>query len=232
MLHYSRWQTAAILGVAMLVSLAAVPNVLPASARAALPNWAQRTFVLGYDLQGGEYTQFEVDAENMRQHVLQETRDEMRGLLRWHRVHFTGLVIRNDGVEAWIREPADMPRVVEAFNNLVRPIDPAPPASDRRMLLTRHVDGRPGIWASRNAEPVPSGYHLDIADRMVRLTPTDAVLRQRVAQARRANEAAIRERLRFMGAEKLVAVSAVGADRIVVDAPYSEVIERFRALRF
>lgn len=231
MRHTSRWQTAAILGVTLLVSLAAVPNVLPASTLERLPAWAQRTFVLGYDLQGGEYVQFEVDAENMRQQVLQDTRDEMRGLLRRHRVGFAGLVIRNDGVEAWIREPADMPRVVEAFNHLVRPLDPAPLASNRQRSLTRHPDGRPSFWASGNAAPPPPGYRLDIADRMVRLAPTDAMLRQRVVQARRANEALIRDRLRFMGAEKLVAVSSVGADRIVIDAPYG-VLEGFRRVQF
>ncbi len=231
MRHYSRWQTAAILGVTLLVSLAAVPNVLPASALERLPAWAQRTFVLGYDLQGGEYVQFEVDRIDVRLQVLQQTRDEMRSLLRQHRIGFTGLVIRNDGVETWIREPADMPRVLEAFNDLVRPLDPVPPASERRGLLTRHVDGRPGVWATRNAEPAPPGYHLDIADRMVRLTPTDAVHRQRVRQARDHNLEVITQRVREVGAQKLITLAPAGTDRIVLDARVGA-LEGFRRIQF
>jgi preprotein translocase subunit SecD len=231
MLHYSRWQTAAILGVAMLVSLAAVPNVLPASARAALPAWAQRTFVLGYDLLGGEHVQFSIDANDVRQQVLETTRDEVRNLLRYHRVSFTGLAIRNDGVEVWIREAADMPLVADAFEKLVRPLDPAPLMSDRQALLIRHTDGRPSIWAGRDAYLPSSDYRLDIADRMVRLSPTEDLFRRRVRQSRDHVLALVTRRLRELDGEKLVTLSARGEDRIVLDARVGA-LEGFRRVRF
>src|ERR1700754_563325 len=119
--HYSRWKTASILGVTVLVCLAAVPSALPASAFAQLPAWAQRKFVLGYDLAGGSRIQFEVDrAFIYRQHV-ERLRDEMRHLLRDHRIPYAGLAIREGGAEVTIREDADMARAVQVFGEYARP---------------------------------------------------------------------------------------------------------------
>src|SRR5262245_42416113 len=99
MLMYSRWQTAAILGVAAFFCLAAVPNVLPARALAALPSWAQRTVPLGYDLQGGTYVQLQVDADDVRRQKVEALRDDVRKILRDTRIGYTGLAARSDGVD-------------------------------------------------------------------------------------------------------------------------------------
>jgi preprotein translocase subunit SecD len=217
MRHYSRWQTAAILGVTLLVSLAAVPNVLPTSTFDRLPPWAKRTFELGYDLQGGTYLQFEVDRNDTRNQVLENARETMRNVLRQHRIPFSGLTIRNGGVEAWIPEPEHMPRAIAAFEQLVAPLPAPAPTNERRALLVRHVDGRPSVWARPGTSPPPPQFKLDIADRIVRLTVNDAVYVERERQARDQAVNFITQRVYELGAGKLVFVSPSGTDRIVFD---------------
>ena len=53
MLYFSRWNALAIVLVALLVCLCAVPNFFPEAAVKRWPAWAQRRIVLGLDLQGG-----------------------------------------------------------------------------------------------------------------------------------------------------------------------------------
>ena len=215
MRHYSRWQTAAILGVTLLVSLAAVPNVLPASTLERLPAWAKHRFELGYDLQGGTYVQFQVDQNDVRQQVLDATRDVMRTLLREHRIGFTGLAIRNNSVEALIRDPADMPRAIAVLEEFVSPLPVPASANERRALLVRHVNGSLGAWASHNASPPSPELKLEAVDRTVRLTPDDAAYRRRAIQAR---EQAVRKlhgmSHRSMSHGLPLSVSRVGTDRI------------------
>lgn len=224
MRHYSRWQTAAILGVALFVSLAAMPNLLPATARASLPIWAQRTFELGYDLQGGTYVQFEVDRDDVRRQILEGARDTLRNVLRERRIGFTGLAIRSNGVEAVIRDPADMPRAIAALEELVRPLSVAAPANERRALLVRHVDGSLGVWASRNASPPSPELKLEIVERTVRLIADDAAYRRRAIQARDRMVRRLDEMTRpsVNDVPPLpISVSRVGADRVGIVVPGS-----------
>jgi preprotein translocase subunit SecD len=123
MLMHSRWQTAAILGVTAFFCLAAVPNVLPARALAALPSWAQRTVPLGYDLQGGTYVQFEVDAQDRRRLWLETLRSDVRRTLRAAQIAHSGVTIRGDTVEVRLRDASNLTRAREHLGVLVRAAD-------------------------------------------------------------------------------------------------------------
>ena len=75
MLQFSRFQTAAILGVVLLGALFAAPNMLDEETRAALPGVVPKTTInLGLDLQGGSYLLLGVDTEKVID-------DRMRGIM-------------------------------------------------------------------------------------------------------------------------------------------------------
>lgn len=227
MLEFSRWKTAAILGVTVLVCLAAVPGVLPAHTFAQLPQWAQRKPVLGNDLQGGERVQLEVDVKDLKRFELEGVRDSMRNLLREKRIGHTGVFVRDDVVEFWIRDEAHMPRALTALDPLVRPLVEVAPANDRQKLLMRHTDARSSLWASHNAQLPPPQLEMNFADRMVRLTLTDAAFRDRVVQARRASANLIARRFGDLGLA--YQLQQVGHDRLIVETTVS--LERLYQLQ-
>ena len=107
MLYFSRWKAIAVLAIAAVVCLCAVPNFFPAQEVARWPAWAQRHIVLGLDLQGGSHILLEVDTNDVRQQKLDQVRDDVRRVLRDAKVGYTGLVIRGDTVEVRIREGSD-----------------------------------------------------------------------------------------------------------------------------
>ena len=81
MLYFSRWKALAIVGIAVLICLCAVPNFFPAQVVAKWPEWAQRRMVLGLDLQGGSHLLLEVDAKDVKQQKLDQVRDDVRRIL-------------------------------------------------------------------------------------------------------------------------------------------------------
>jgi preprotein translocase subunit SecD len=242
MLKHSRWQQAAILGVTAFFCLAAVPNVLPASARAALPAWAQRTVPLGFDLTGGMRMQFEVDARDVRKLKVEDLRDDVRKVLRDARIGYTGLVGRGDYVEVRIRETLDLPRALAAIGQLVRPFEgyPATTSLPRALAALDQLMGsvqghaaaahaqepptskKGDVLASARAtpgalRPQPPEYVMDVADGVIRLTVTEAALRARIVQVRNNNAEVMGRRFEFYGVKHTL--RKVGEDRFVVESP-------------
>jgi len=103
MLYFSRWKAIAILAIAVIICLCAIPNFFSPQTVARWPEWAQRHVVLGLDLQGGSHILLEVDANDVRQQKLDQVRDDVRRVLRDAKIGYTGLVIRGDTVEVRIR---------------------------------------------------------------------------------------------------------------------------------
>ena len=210
MLEFPRWKTAAILGLTMVVCLAAVPSVLPAAAFAELPHWAQRKVALGYDLRGGGRYQLQVDFDDLRKAALHGLRDDVRGLLREARVGYTGLAIRDLTVEVRIREESDMAQALTQLEILTRPL-PRPPAT----AAPRIYDSRPSVTARRGAVIPPPEVVMDVADRLVRLSATEAALLERATRARDRGAELIARRLGHWAAP--YTVERIGADRIFVE---------------
>lgn len=170
MLTYSRWKTTAILGVTVLVCLAAVPSALPKDTFAQLPRWAQWKFQFGYDLTGGERIQLIVDRADARQYLLDRLKEDMRGILRQQRIGHAGMQVRENAVEVVIRNASDMPRAVDLFRHYSRPLEHGSVKPAPRIP----ADGRASVIADRSA-PVPApDLVMTASDRVIRLAYTDA----------------------------------------------------------
>src|ERR1051325_2928878 len=134
MLKFSRWKTTAILGLTILVCLAAVPSALPNEMFAHLPAWAQRKFELGYDLTGGSRVQLEVKAADVKRLRLEILRNDIDDLLRRNKVAHIRVAVRDGGVEFAVRDLADLPRALTVLDPLISPLaEPAPPNERRRL---------------------------------------------------------------------------------------------------
>jgi preprotein translocase subunit SecD len=213
MLHFSRWQTAVVLGITALACLAALPNVLPAHALERLPQWAQRKIELGYDLRGGEHIQLAVDTAYVRRELLEQLRGEVRGLMREARAGYQGLQVRNGGVEFFVRDAETMPRVLSVLDTFM------PPArSIRAREVPLLLDGRQSFTETRNAPALERDVTVDVADRMVRLEPTEMAVRRRIASSRRASADMIERRLAELGAP--YRLWQTGEDRLAIDVPF------------
>ena len=66
MLFFTRWKAAAILLLALVVCLFALPNFFSENVIRHWPSWAQRHIVLGLDLQGGSHLLLEVESQLVR----------------------------------------------------------------------------------------------------------------------------------------------------------------------
>lgn len=212
-MHFSRWQTIGILGVAALVCLAALPNVLPASTLERFPAWAHRKIKPGYDLTGGGHYQLAVDANYVQGQLLEELRDEVGLLMRGRRVGYDALKIRNGGVELWVRDADAMPRALAALDLFTTPPRSMPPRAAWVVF-----DGRPSLTATRNPQPPEQHVTVDVADRLVRLEPTQVSIHRRIARARQASIGLVERRVSEVGAP--YKIREVGEDRIALDIPF------------
>lgn len=219
MLNYSRWKTIAILGVTVLVCLAAVPSALPNDVFTQLPAWAQRKFHLGYDLTGGARVQLEVDVADLKRSKLEVLRDDVRHLLRNKQIAHTRPDVRDSGVELTIRDVADMPRTLELLDAFVRPLAASSPVNERRRLLVTNVDGRPSVWAHSNTPALEPSVVSKVRDTTVRLTLTDAALSGYVPRARDASAKFIQHR--FAPLDFPYRLHPVGDDRLIFETSVS-----------
>src|SRR5204862_4660684 len=109
MLYFTRWKALGIILTALVVCLCAVPNFFPEAKVKTWPTWAQRRLVLGLDLQGGSHLLFEVDSNAIKKSKLEQTRDDVRGILRVAKIVYSGLVTKADSVEVRITKDTDLP---------------------------------------------------------------------------------------------------------------------------
>src|SRR6516164_3875294 len=108
MLYFSPTKVAAILIIAPLGCLSAVPNFFPESVVRSWPSLLQRRIVLGLDLQGGSHILFEVDTDEVRKDKVASLLDDVRrALLKQPRIGYTGLTARGNSVEVKIRDSVD-----------------------------------------------------------------------------------------------------------------------------
>src|SRR5688572_13132237 len=161
MLYISKWKATAILLTAFVFCLFAVPNFFPESMVKRWPTWAQRHIVLGLDLQGGSHILLEVDAAAVRKEKVEQLRDEVRRVLRDARVGLQGApVIRGGSVEVRIRE-SDLQQGLVKLRELSQPL----------------AGGLLGATGQRSVDVVSVGGGL------VRLTPTEPAIVERIRQA-------------------------------------------------
>ena len=193
MLYFSRWKALAIIAIAVLVCLCAVPNFFPAQVVAKWPAWAQRRMVLGLDLQGGSHILLEVDAADVKQQKLDQVRDEVRRVLRDAKIGYTGLVIRGDTVEVRIREGSDAQTAYSKLRELSTPLGG-------------------GLGGQRSLDVSDAGSGL------IRLTVTPEAMTERLRQVVEQAVPIIEKRVNELGLVEPT-IQREGTDRILVQVP-------------
>jgi len=195
MLYFSRWKAIAILAIAVIICLCAIPNFFSPQTVAHWPEWAQRHVVLGLDLQGGSHILLEVDANDVRQQKLDQVRDDVRRVLRDAKIGYTGLVIRGDTVEVRIREGSDFQTAYSKLRELSVPLG-----------------GLLGGTGQRSLNVTDAGNGL------VRLTVTEAAMTERIRQVVEQTIPIIEKRVNELGLVEPT-VQRQGIDRILVQVP-------------
>jgi len=196
MLYFTRWKATAIILTAFVICLFAIPNFLPEKMVQSWPKWAQRHIVLGLDLQGGSHILLEVDTNAVRKEKLEAVRDDVRRVLRDARVGYTGLVVRGNSVEVRIREGSNFDQAVDKLRELSQPLG--------------------GILGSSTGQRT-----LDVtteAGSLVRLTPTEPAILERVRQSVEQSIQIIERRVNELGTVEPL-IQRQGVDRILVQVP-------------
>ena len=195
MLHISKWKAAAILLTAFICCLLAVPNFFSESTVKRWPQWAQRSIVLGLDLQGGSHILLEVDSNDVRRQKLLALQDDVRKVLREARVGLTRApVIRGNSVEVAIRE-SDLQQGLAKLRELSQPLGGFIGTAGQRSLDVENVGG--GV---------------------VRLTVTEPAIVERMRQVVDQSVEIIGKRVNQLGLVE-PSIQRQGNDRILVQVP-------------
>jgi preprotein translocase subunit SecD len=193
-LFFTRWKVAAILLVAFVVCLCAVPNFFPERTVKRWPEWAQRHVVLGLDLQGGSHLLLQVDAGAVRKERLQSLNDDVLRLLRQARIQFTGRAIVGSGVQVRITRDTDVDNALAKLRELSTPLS-----------------GILGTSGQRSVDVAANGN-------VITLTPSDAALTERIRQAVDQSIQIIERRVNELGLVEPT-IQREGIDRILVQVP-------------
>ena len=195
MLYFTRWKALAIILTALVVCLCAVPNFFPEATVKTWPKWAQRHLVLGLDLQGGSHILLEVDANSVKKDKLDQVRDDARRTLRDAKIPYTGLAVRNDGVEVRITKDTDLANALAKLRELSQPLG-----------------GLLGTSGQRSLDVTDAGGGL------IRLTVPQAAITDRIRQAVEQSIQIVERRVNELGTVEPL-IQRQGVDRILVQVP-------------
>src|SRR5262249_34608143 len=206
MLVFTKWKAAAILLTALFVCLAAVPNFFPESLLHSLPKAFQRHIVLGLDLQGGSHILLEVDSNAVKAEKVRTLYDDVLRVLREARIPFTNRVIRGDSVEVRITRETDVPQALVKLRELAQPLGGLLSATGQRSLEV-----------------------VDVGGGLIRLTPTQPALIERIRQAVEQSIQIIERRVNELGTVEPV-IQREGVDRVLVQVPGLQDPQRLKEL--
>ncbi|MBS0529181.1 MAG: protein translocase subunit SecD [Proteobacteria bacterium] len=195
MLYFTRWKALAIIVIALLVCLCAIPNFFPEAQVKTWPKWAQRHLVLGLDLQGGSYLLLEVDSNYVKKEKLDQVRDDARKTLRDARIAYTGLAVKNGVVEVRISKDAEFQTALGKLRDLSQPLG-----------------GLLGSNGQRSLEVSDAGGGL------IRMTVPQAAVTDRIRQSVEQSIQIVEKRVNELGTVEPL-IQRQGADRILVQVP-------------
>jgi len=196
MLYFSRWKATWILLTTLAVCALAVPNFFAESTVDSWPKWAQRHIVLGLDLQGGSHILLEVDTNAVRKEKVEALRDDVRRVVRENRLGSpAAVVIRGNTVEFRVRQGADPQLALTKLRELSQPLG-----------------GLLSATGQRSVDVVDAGSGL------IRLTPTDAAITERIRQSVEQSIQIVERRVNELGTVE-PSIQRQGLDRILVQVP-------------
>ena len=197
MLHFTRLKALAIILTAVIVCGFAVPNFVSPQRVKSWPEWAQRYIVLGLDLQGGSHILLEVDKNDVRQQQLVSLRDETRKTLREAKIIWQTIpTVRGGSIEVRIRQDQNQQAALAKLKELAQPI-------------TNNIIG---VTGDRTVDVVDAGGGL------IRLTPTEAAMSERVRQTIDQSIPIIEKRINGLGLVEPT-IQRQGIDRVLVQVP-------------
>ncbi len=207
MLRYSKGKIAAVLLLAVLGVIYALPTALDTTWRArlsaAVPSWAPqwlvpRPITLGLDLQGGSHVLLEVDVADLVRTQVLTLRDDVRRVLRDQRVNLQGgIALLPRGVTLRVPERADREKVMPKLRELAAPLDSS------------------GLLTGVNVRT------LDVTeseDGLIQLLYTEAGVNERIRRAVGQAIEVLRRRVDALGTTE-PNIQRQGADRILVQVP-------------
>jgi preprotein translocase subunit SecD len=195
MLHFSGWRTAAILIVTGLICLFAVTSLLSERTFNSLPKWAQRSIVLGLDLQGGSHILLEVDSNAVRREQAEQLRDNVRQALREARIGYTGLTARGLTVEVRLRQVSDLQAALTKLRALSQPLGGLLSATGQRSIDV-----------------------VDAGNGLITLTITQPQITERIRQSVEQSIQIIDKRVNELGTVE-PSIQRQGIDRVLVQVP-------------
>ena len=196
MLYFSRWKATAILLVTLLVCACAIPNFFPEKTVQSWPAWAQRHLVLGLDLQGGVHILLEVDTASVRKDKVGALQEDVRRVVRDNRLGSPGAAtVRGTTVEFRVREGADPALALQKLRELSQPLG--------------------GILSATGQRTVDV---VDAGNGVIRLTPTEPAVVERIRQAVEQSIQILERRLNELGTVE-PSIQRQGVDRILVQVP-------------
>lgn len=124
-MQFSRWTIWSSIAACVLAIALALPNILPAAWREAMPGWLpKQTLNLGLDLQGGSYLLLETDVGAFYVERLEGMRDDIRVALNKAGIKYTGLQTKGgDSVQVKIRDAAQIEAANTALRALIQPVE-------------------------------------------------------------------------------------------------------------
>lgn len=197
MLHFSRTYTFAILAICLLGLLLPIPSFLSKEQYERLPHFAQHKIGLGLDLRGGAHLLTKMDMDELRQSWLKNIQEQARAKLREAKLAFTPPAIGGGAVKVALAktDQAD----IDAAMKVLRPIS---------QMVGGALSGS-------------GSYDLDVKNEgqgVISITPTEAGLKERAAQAIATAVEIIRNRV-DPGGIKEYTIQRQGGDRILIQAP-------------
>jgi preprotein translocase subunit SecD len=196
MLYFSRWKAAAILITTFVICSFAFPNFVPEKIVQSWPKWAQRHIVLGLDLQGGSHILLEVDSNAVRKEKVEALRDDVRRVVRENRLGSpAAAVIRGNSVEFRPRQGVDPALVLSKLRELSLPLGGILSATGQRSLDVT-----------------------DAGNGIIRLTPTEPALVERIRQSVEQSIQIVERRVNELGTVE-PSIQRQGVDRILVQVP-------------
>jgi SecD/SecF fusion protein len=190
--------------IVLIGVLAALPSAMPPSVLDKMPSWFRHQVTLGLDLQGGSHLVLEVDANALKADRLRSLLDDARGALRKERIPVQSARVAGDAVVVNIDDDAQRAQALDILKKLATPV-------------------ATGFGAGVSDIDVAS------TDKQIKLTLTEAGIRDRVDAAIQQSLEIVRQRVDQVGVAE-PSIQRVGSDRILVQLPGLQDPTRLRQL--